>query len=63
MIQSPGEHVPVIKNRSSKQKLLIANFKPRYRSMSNEELVKCNEAAARKELKRRDNKRSKKMSK
>jgi len=53
MVRIPGEHAPNIKNRSSKNLILLTKVKPAEKSMSNEELMKYSSRAAVKELKRR----------
>lgn len=60
MTRAPGEHVPNIKNRSSKHLICLTKMKPIVRSLSNEALNKMkgdNEAI--KELHRREKKHAK----
>jgi hypothetical protein len=40
MVRIPGEHVPNIKNRSSKQNILLTKKKSAMMSLSNEALIK-----------------------
>lgn len=63
MIRLPGDHVPNIKNRSSKHLLWLTGIKPVWRSMSNAALSEyaCKEAV--RERARRAKKREKKESK
>ena len=56
MIQIPGQHVPTVKNRSSKHLYLLTKVKPAVRSASNtvlEEWGKGNGLGVHKEIKRR----------
>lgn len=62
MVRIPGEHPPNIKNRSSKQHILLTKIKPAVKSMSNEMLNKYNTPDAVKERKRREKKHQKKNS-
>lgn len=60
MIQIPGQHVPTVKNRSSKHLYLLTKVKPAVRSASNavlEEWGKGNGLGVHKEIKRRANKK------
>lgn len=57
MTRTPGEHVPNIKNRSSKQLICLTKHKPIVRSLSNEALMKIKyDDDASKELRRREKK-------
>lgn len=56
MIQIPGQHVPTVKNRSSKHLYLLTKVKPAVKSASNavlEEWGKGNGQGVHKEIKRR----------
>ena len=59
MIQIPGQHVPPVKNRSSKHLYFLTKVTPAVKSASNavlEEWAKGNGPGVHKELKRRANK-------
>lgn len=59
MVRIPGNHVPNIKNRSSKQNIWFTKMKPVVKSMSNEELMRLNTTEASNEMKRRSKKNKK----
>lgn len=63
MVRVPGSHAPNAKNRSSKHLIKFTKCKPAVRSMSNAALAEYNTSEARKELKRRNEKRAKKEAK
>lgn len=59
MTQVPGEHVPPIKNRSSKHLIKLTKVKPMIKSVSNERLnamIKSGDHEASKERTRRNKK-------
>lgn len=63
MIRTPGEHIPNIKNRSSKHLIQLTKVRYYLRSVNNEQLSKWSSGGwsdARKELNRRSAKHSKK---
>ena len=71
MVRIPGSHAPNIRNRSSKQNIMLTKIKPAVRSMSNaaleemargkDEKVRSNGSyEAQRELNRRAKKRDKK---
>ena len=60
MVRIPGSHVPNIKNRSSKQNILLTKHKPAVRSMSNEQLSKLAGKDVSDEIRRRNKKKNKK---
>ena len=63
MVRVPGSHAPNAKNRSSKHLIKFTKCKPAVRSMSNAALAEFNTAEARKEIKRRNDKRIKREAK
>ena len=63
MTRVPGEHLPNIKNRSSKQYMCLTRIKPVVKSMNNEMLNKFNTPDAIHERKRREKKHQKKNAK
>ncbi len=60
MVRAPGEHVPNIKNRSSKHLIPLTKIKPIVRCMSNEALNNLSSDDAARERKRRAKKNAKK---
>lgn len=66
MVRLPGSHSPNIKNRSSKQYCWLTKMKPIVRCVSNEQLQQWannNVPGANKELKRRQNRSTKRSDK
>lgn len=63
MIRIPGEHVPNIKNRSSKHLICLTKHTPIVKMMSNEALSKLSSDDAVRERKRRAKNNDKKNTK
>lgn len=63
MRRLPGNHMPNIKNRSSKHLTWLTKMKPVVRSLSNAALQEMVGTDVAKEIKRRANKRAKKEAK
>ena len=63
MTRIPGEHVPNIKNRSSKNLICLTKHTPIVKTMSNEALNKLSSDDAVRERKRRAKKNDKKNNK